>query len=203
MTAPQQDLFTVKSDAEWDAMNSPVRVEMLVFLLTTGPCAIRELSSLMNRPADGLYHHLRQLVGAGIVEEIGTRKVGTQTEAIYRTVGKEITIDRSIGRKRTRDRSLRLFRTMLQHARRTVEAAIESGAALLEGPQQNFRLNWRISWLDDRRLAEIKQHQAAIDRILEEGMQVRQGQLMAHLTYLAPVVRTRGARSLHDEESTQ
>lgn len=203
MIVPQQDLFIVRTDAEWNAISSPVRVEILVFLLTTGPCAIRELASLMNRPADALYHHMRQLVGAGIVTEVGLRKVGTQTEAIYRTAGKEITIDRNIARKRTRDRSLRLFRTMLQHAKRTVEAAIDSGRAIMEGPQQNFRLNWRISWLDDQQLSAIKRHQAAIDEILQQGMQQRQGQLMAHLTYLTPVVRTRGARSPHDEASTQ
>lgn len=201
MAEMQQELFTVKSDAEWNAINSPVRVEMLVFLLMAGPCSIRELSSLMDRPADGLYHHMRKLVGAGIVVESGTRKAGTQTESVYQTVGKEITIDRNIARKRTRDRSLRLFRTLLQHARRTVEAAVESGAAVLEGPQQNFRLNWRVSWLGERQLAEIRQLQAAIDRILQHGMQERQGQLMAHLTYLSPVIRTRGAGSPHDQES--
>jgi DNA-binding transcriptional ArsR family regulator len=200
MAVSQQALFTVKSDAEWSAMNSPVRVEMVVFLLMAGPCAIRELSSLMNRPADGLYHHMRKLVGAGIVAEVGTRKVGTQTEAIYQTVGKDITIDRNLGRKRTRERSLRLFRTILQHALRTVEAAIESGAAIVEGPQQNFRLNWLVAWLDEQQLAEIAQHQLAINRILQNGMRQRRGQLFAHLSYLSPVVRTRGDSSPRDKE---
>jgi predicted transcriptional regulator len=201
MTVPQQELFTVRSDAEWSAINSPVRVEMLVFMLTTGPCAIRELASLMDRPADGLYHHMRKLVGAGIVTEVGTRKAGTQIEAIYQSVGKDITIDGNIGRKRTRERSLRLLRTLLQHAWKTVEAAFEARAAVLEGEQQNFRLNWRISWLDDRQLAEVKQHQAAIERILQQGMRQRHGRLFAHLTYLSPVVRTRGARSPQPKES--
>lgn len=202
MTDPQPELFTVRSDAEWSAINSPVRVEMLVFMLTTGPCAIRELASLMDRPADGLYHHMRRLVEAGIVTEVGTRKAGTQIEAIYQTVGKDITVDGNIGRKRTRERRLRLLRTLLQHAWKTVEAAFEAQAAVVEGEQENFRLNWRISWLDDRQLAEVKQHQAAIERILQQGMRQRHGRLFAHLTYLSPVVRTRGARPSQPQEST-
>jgi len=200
MKTPRKKLFTVRSDAEWRAVNSPVRVEMLVFMLMAGPCAIRELSSWLQRPADGLYHHLRQLLKAGLVTDVGSRKVGTQTETLYQTVAEEITIDRDLSRARTRERSLRLFQTMLKHAWRTVEAAVGSGSAVLEGSKQNFRFNWRISWLDHRQLAEIRRHQEVIDRILQEGMQKRQGQLIAHLTYLSPVVRTRGARSLHDEE---
>jgi predicted transcriptional regulator len=202
MTAPQQDLLTIRSDAEWSAINSPVRVEMLVFMLTAGPCAIRDLSSLMNRPADGLYHHMRKLVSSGIVREVGIRSVGTQTETIYQTAAKDVTIDRNISRKRTRDRSIRLFRTMMQHALRVVEAAIETQRAVLEGAQQNFRLNWQVSWLDDRQLAEVKEHQEAITCILQKGMQQKQGQLVAHLTYMVPVVRTREARSPHHSEST-
>lgn len=201
MTASLPELFTVRSDAEWSAINSSVRVEMLVFMLTVGPCSIRELASLMNRPADGLYHHMRKLVSAGIVRDVDVRSVGTQTETIYQTVAKDITIERNIGRKRTRDRSIRLFRTMMQHALRVVEAAIETQRAVLEGSKQNFRLNWQVSWLDDRQLAEIKQHQAAISGILQQGMQQRQGQLIAHLTYMVPVVRTREAPSPQDPES--
>ena len=193
MMTVQKELFTVRREIEWNAINSAVRLEILVFMIMIGPCGIRELAELMDRPADGLYHHMRKLVGAGLVVEACTRKVGTQTEVVYQTAATDITIDRNIKRKRTRDRVIRLFRTIMQHAQRTMETALRSGKAVLEKDNQNVKLSWLTTWLDDRQLAEIREHQEAIDTILREGLRQRKGQLFAVLTYLAPLVRARGA----------
>ena len=194
MATAQQDVLTVKRETEWEAINSAVRLEMLVFVQTIGPCSIRDLAELMDRPADGLYHHLRKLVRAGLIVEVETRKAGKQTESVYNAVAKDVTIDRNLRNKRTTERVARLFRTILQHAQRTMENALRSGEASLEEDSRNVRLKWGAAWLDDEQLARLQQHQLAINDILQEGAKVRKGRLYAVLTYLAPVVRNRRSR---------
>ncbi len=195
MAESRQRVLMVRTDAEWEAISSPIRVEMLVFLIVAGTCSIRELASLMNRPADGLYHHLRKLVKARIVKEVGVRRVGTQKEALYRAAADDIAVDRNIGSRRTRQRTIRLFRTIMKHALRTIEAALESGDVVLEGARQNLRFNWLASWLDAQQLAQVREHQDAINRILQEGLEHREGQLIAVLTYMVPIQRSRGSEN--------
>jgi predicted transcriptional regulator len=203
MATAQQDAFAVKRETEWEAITSAVRLEMLLFVQTIGPCSIRQLAELMDRPADGLYHHMRKLVRAGLIVEVERRKVGKQTEVVYDASAKDVTIDCNLRSKRTTERIARLFRTILLHAQRTVEAALRSGEASVEGDLQNVRLKWGAAWLDDEQLAELQQHQLAINDILQEGAKERKGRLYAVLTYLAPVVRNRGSRNPSSSSPSQ
>jgi predicted transcriptional regulator len=60
---------TVRSGGDADrvgALTSPVRIEMIGILQTHGPSSIRELAVRLGRPADGLYHHVRTLLRAGM-----------------------------------------------------------------------------------------------------------------------------------------
>lgn len=192
------DTFTIKRDREWDAITSAVRIEIVLGLVSIGPCSIRELAELLERPADGLYHHLRKLEAAGLVVGVDTRVSGTRTEQVYDLAAPNVTIDTDISRKRTRERVARLFKSILQHAQRAMLAALESDRAVLEEEGRTISLKWAASWLDDERLARVREHQDAVNTILLEGLRERTGELFSVLTYLAPVVRTRGPeRSSH------
>src|SRR4051812_42911292 len=65
------------------ALTSPVRIELIGAVQTHGPASIRELAARLGRPADGLYHHVRTLVRAGVLAETERRKVGRREEAVY------------------------------------------------------------------------------------------------------------------------
>src|SRR5579864_4918552 len=65
------------------ALASPVRIEMVGVFQAHGPLAIRELAEKMSRPADGLYHHVRQLQKVGILRVAETRRAGKRDEAVY------------------------------------------------------------------------------------------------------------------------
>lgn len=187
MSGTEETTFTIRTEVEWRAINSAVRLEMLVFVIMAGPCGIRELAELMDRAADGLYHHLRQLLSAGLVREAGTRKVGTQVETLYEAVARDITVDKNLRQPRVRERLVSLFRTILQQAQRTVEAAINEQTAVLEGDGANFHLKWQASWLDDRQLKKLMRLQKEIVEIMHAGRKRRKGRQYAVLTYLSPV----------------
>src|SRR5437660_10995195 len=65
------------------ALASPVRIELIGALQTHGPSSIRELATNMGRPADGLYHHVRILLAAGVLREDGRRRAGRRFEAVF------------------------------------------------------------------------------------------------------------------------
>ena len=65
------------------ALSSPVRIEIVGAFQSFGPMSIRELAEKMARPADGLYHHMRQLAKVDIIRVKLTRRVGKRDEAVF------------------------------------------------------------------------------------------------------------------------
>src|SRR5580704_8847173 len=108
------------------ALASPLRLELIGALGTHGPASIRELAAQLDRPADGLYHHVRTLLKAGILVERGQRKVGRRTEAVY-----ELTAERIAGRldpksARSKAVAVRAGSAALRLAHREFRTAIET-----------------------------------------------------------------------------
>ena len=48
-------------------MMAPVRFELIEAMRSIAPCSIRELALALDRPADTLYPHVRQLLKIGVV----------------------------------------------------------------------------------------------------------------------------------------
>src|SRR5580692_12979798 len=103
------------------ALASPLRIELIGALRTHGPRSIRELAAQLDRPADGLYHHVRTLLKAGILVERGQRKVGRRTEAVY-----ELTAERIAGR-------------LDPKSARSKAATVRAGSAALRLGPRGFR----------------------------------------------------------------
>src|SRR5215470_14801865 len=72
------------------ALASPIRIEMIGLFQSYGPMAIRELAERLSRPADGLYHHVRQLLRVGILRLEQTRRVGKRDEAEYELTAERV-----------------------------------------------------------------------------------------------------------------
>jgi DNA-binding Lrp family transcriptional regulator len=184
---------TVATRPQWAAISSAVRIELWEALRSNGPCSVRELAEQMERPADGLYHHLRKLVRAGLVVETGVRPAaGTQTEAVFDVAGQDIRFDSDPHDRRRRGWFGKLFHTLMRCATQTMQAALDSGDATLAGPQKQFTIRWDVSWLTPQDVREVLKHQAAIQAILERGRGRREGRLFAVMTYLVPLFRGRG-----------
>jgi len=186
-------LLLISTEKQWRAMTSVVRMEMVVSLISIGPCSVSELAEHLDRPADGLYHHLRKLVTAGFFVEVDSRKVGKQTEVIYDVVAEDFKATTNIANKKNRQHVIKLFQMVLRQATRTMETAIETQTAVFDSPEANVRFNLLSAWLDDEQMQSIRQHLSAINEIMYEGIRRKRGKLYSVLTYLMPVVRTRSA----------
>jgi predicted transcriptional regulator len=59
----------------------------------SGPATVAEISATLGRAPDSLYHHLKQLEKAGIVERQGMQKSGGRSGAIYALCEREVGAD--------------------------------------------------------------------------------------------------------------
>ena len=62
---------------------SPIRLELVNVLSRSGALSLIELGSILGRPADGLYYHVRLLSRAGLVHSAGVRKRRGQREELF------------------------------------------------------------------------------------------------------------------------
>ncbi|MFT4709461.1 MAG: DNA-binding transcriptional ArsR family regulator [Planctomycetota bacterium] len=77
------------------ALASPARIEVVEVMQISGPATVAEISTQLGRAADSLYHHLRQLEKAGIVERQGKRQSGGRSGAVYALCEREVSADSS------------------------------------------------------------------------------------------------------------
>jgi hypothetical protein len=62
---------------------SIVRSQIYSIIEAQGPCSAPDLAEKLDTYAEGLYHHIKKMVGAGLLREVGIRRRGTRDEAVY------------------------------------------------------------------------------------------------------------------------
>ncbi|MFM8732529.1 MAG: winged helix-turn-helix domain-containing protein, partial [Phycisphaerales bacterium] len=70
---PRRAIHVVSGLDDWAVMMAPVRFELVEVMRDIAPCSVGELADAVDRPADSIYPHLRQLVRIGVVVEAGSR----------------------------------------------------------------------------------------------------------------------------------
>ncbi|MCS7033999.1 MAG: helix-turn-helix domain-containing protein [Phycisphaerae bacterium] len=182
----------IHTPAQWRALTSPVRVEMLEVLRRLGPMPLAEIARRLDRPADGLYHHARVLAGAGVVR-VRRREGRGRPEAVLELAGREIRVDLSTKVPARRSRLLRMLSSLHRGSFRSLIAAYRAGR--LNNPPTNWNYRWEVGWLSSRAYSLVLRHFDAILQILDRGRADPSSQL-SHVQILArPVVRRRGAKA--------
>jgi predicted transcriptional regulator len=183
----------VNSQAHWDAITSATRFEILEQMRSAAPCSVAELARQMDRPADGLYHHLRKLLEAGLIREVGSRAVGKQVEAVYDLAYDTMIFEVDPRTGRNVLQMQRLTGTLMRLCGRVVEAAISNPAMVGNGAPQNTWSRLDTTWLTPEALAEVNGHLSAIRRLITDGNQRREGQLITVGVFGGPALRPRRA----------
>lgn len=199
----REELVLVEQAEQFDAVSSGVRFEMLTFLIAAGPCSIAVLAEQMDRRADGLYHHVRKLMNAGIVREVGYRKSGRQVETIYDSVADHFKFDVDFESGRNVDRILQLMKATLRRSERIMADAIEAGAVSFETDSRNAFIRGETAWLTPDDLRKVIGHLQAIINIFDAGRRQRDGELFAVTFNLSPLVRSRTAGVSEESEQTR
>ena len=173
------------------AVASPVRIELIGALQPPGPASIRELAARMERPADGLYHHVRLLQKAGVVRVESERKVGRRMEAVY-----ALTAERFVGKAdptspEIQEATIRTAQAVLRLAGREFVRAIRAKERECRGNAPRMLASRQKAWLTEEGLVELHRYMRKIERLLRDENQNRQGQLFVLTSILVPLIPRR------------
>ncbi len=189
MREKQQHLSILNSPAALGVLTSPIRLEIVGVLQTQGPCAIREMAAYMDRPADGLYHHVRKLERAGVVHVAENRRVGKRDEAIFALAAPRIGGALDPTSPASRAMVIRTGQAVLRMGGRDFVAAMEVTPG--ECGSVRPRVSRQKAWLSDEAYEQVKYLLARVEAVLIKQNKLRQGNLVALTTILTPIVNNR------------
>jgi hypothetical protein len=180
------------------ALTSPLRIELIGAIKEAKTCSIRELAERMGRPADGLYHHVRLLLGAGVLVEVETRKVGRRSESVYALASPRVAGKHDPDSPESRRAAAKAASAALRLAEREFAAALESGEKGCAEGAARILAKRQTAWLTDAAIAELHGLLARVEALLSEGASERRGRPYSFTTILTPLIR----RSSGDERSS-
>jgi hypothetical protein len=183
-------------------MIAPARMEIIEAMRCIAPCSIAELAELLDRPADGLYQHVRALQGAGIIVSAGYLKKGKHVEAVLDLSADDYRIAFADGTgDAERAAIVETAGTFCRAMTRAAIKAADAKAIKLTPAQRNLMIEYDLTWLDEEEFAELRTLVTAVHKLCEKGRQKRgsggvasAGSLFSVLCMVMPVVRTRHAK---------
>lgn len=188
-------LLVVRTQAQWRAILSAVRLELVDAFRRLGPCSIADIAVALDRPADGLYHHLRLLLRAGLLIEAGSRRTHRQNEKLYALAADDLTFDLQLDTRQPYRHFSRLVSLMGATGGRHFSAAARAGVLHDERGTKNWFVRNDLAWLTPNDVRQIRNHIDGILELLDKGRENRTGQLYNLCLIGNPVARSRRAKS--------
>ncbi|MEM9064458.1 MAG: helix-turn-helix domain-containing protein [Planctomycetota bacterium] len=194
----------------WEVASSPVRAEILSLIESVGRATVGELADAMDRPADGLYHHIHKMEEVGLIRIAGERKAVRGTELVYEPI-QDAFID-AFGPEHA-DRIERFAQQMASGVLRAARDATASGMITARGTQRNTVLRFETAKLTRGEAERVWQHLYEAWQVFEQARQ-RLGDtdradddgvdasLFSAALILTPVIRERRHRGAETPNGT-
>jgi hypothetical protein len=199
----RDNCLIISTKKQWDAITSPVRLQIVAVFESAGPLSVAELADHLNLPADRLYHHIRILVKARLLVELGFRKTSRIAGAVYDLSAHKIDFEVDLATGKNVEHFDRLNRSVLRSASRVLESAVASRVARISGARRNLYARYETAWLDEKELARVREHIESISEIFRKSRANnsktsnsrvgRKGALMMANCNLAPLQQSRRA----------
>ena len=187
--------LAITSPKAWVTMTAPVRLEMLEALRLMGPCAIADIASMLDRPADALYRHMHKLVRLGVVRELEQRKVGRRLERTYDIVADHIHPGfRDGGSKAANQAYDHTVKVICKIAGRASRDAAQSGQLKFSAEARTLAALVHHGWLTPSEFARARELLMELQALLVAGRRRPDARLYVIASMLLPIVRKRGAR---------
>ncbi|WBB77269.1 helix-turn-helix domain-containing protein [Micromonospora sp. WMMD882] len=155
-----RDVLYLEELTQAETLLKPQRVEVLRHLAEPRTCT--EVAARLEQTPQRVYYHVRQLVGAGLVEQVAERRVRGVNEGIYQAVARSYWLSpRLVGRlglRRARDElSLGRLLDLMEEVQADV-AALDRGAPELP----SIGISGEIRVPPDRRAEFLRDLQGAL-----------------------------------------
>jgi hypothetical protein len=178
----------IESARQLRVLASPVCVEIIQALRSSGPATVAQMGPLLGRRSNSLHYHVAKLLGAGFLRKQGQRRSGARIEAAY-----AVTARAFIGETAPRDPELRrltkrVVASLLRLANRNYARSLEGGTALVEtGPGRTLLVERHKAWLSPTELSRLNRHVEEIRKLFASaGSRGRAGKLAAFTMVLTP-----------------
>ena len=168
-------------------LGSPIRQELVDTLAARGGAAsIATLAEELGRAADGLYHHMRKLMGAGLIYD--ATPSGSK-ERIYRLAGggdAPLRLAYRLGPDGNAA-ELEVFASNLTKvACRDFTEATKSQDVAVDGPQRELWISRNKGWISDDDLQEINALLERLSVLASQPKQSERNRLISLAFLLAP-----------------
>jgi predicted ArsR family transcriptional regulator len=171
------------------ALASPVRIEIVGVFQTHGPLAIRELAEKLGRPADGLYHHVRQLQKVGILRVAETRRAGKRDEAVFELTAERFGHTEQPKTSAMKHAIVQTAASALRLANREFRRAVLADKEEEDEGRTRAKLSRQRTWLADDDLAELHGMLEKIEAFLKRRTGRKQGRPFALTMVLVPLMK--------------
>src|SRR5262249_33797044 len=161
------DRPTIHLPAQVRALVAPARQEIVDVLESAGPCSVAELAALVGRPADALYHHLRQLTRVGLIAEVDRCKHGRRVYTVYDLRIRPLRLSYAPPVRATD--VARVVTASQRISGREFRRALESRSAQSTGPQRTLWGSRVKGWVSKEQLARINQLLAELNATVRAG----------------------------------
>lgn len=185
----------VWTDAQWDALSSPHRVQLLGLVESLQRTCIRELSELTGRTGPSLYPHLRILENALFVK-VETERHNGRTRRVYcagPALGWNVT---EHGRPDTRGRAVKLAGYWLRDLGIRLKrwGQVREGGPAVHGERATGMMISETTWLDDDQRQELNRRLGEVVEFIRRTQKERRGKRHNISIYHFPDVTLRDVR---------
>jgi DNA-binding transcriptional ArsR family regulator len=131
------EVFEIDDAETLEMLADPTRMEMIERLFD--PASVTELAEAMEMPRTRLYHHVRLLEEAGMIEVVQTRQRGAIPEKVYRVTAKSYKpSEKFLAESPPRQVAAALMDSLLSTTRADIMRAVTEGRVRF-GPRDEHR----------------------------------------------------------------
>lgn len=177
----------IRTAAQLEALTSPVTHDLLLAFRSGGPGSVADLGPRIGKRINSLHYHVRKLVAAGFLRQVGSRRSGARTEAIYDIVAERFAGPSAPAPPRLRALTADVVAALLRRAARDFGQAIGSPDSVEEsGPRRNVVATRYSAWLTASDLARANRLIDELHELFENNAGKQQGNLHVLTTVLTP-----------------
>lgn len=151
------------------ALASPIRQDILDTVTAIGPCSVADVARALDRPADGLYYHVRLLVRVRLLKATNGSERADRGELRLDVPRKAMYLRYDPADPRNRTAILRVITAQLRSAERTFRRGFHPGLAVVDGPRRNLWAGRARGALSPRDLEEANRLLGRLTRLMRAG----------------------------------
>ena len=175
----------ITKPAHLKALASPIRQELIDLLVRAGPASAAELGRLIQRPADGLYYHLRELRRVGLVASAGVRERAGRREELFRAVHSNPSLRHDPSPGGNSRAVTAIVSSMLRLGIRDFKKGAASADVRTQGPARELWALRVTGWLSPAQLAEANRRINALHHL--PGQRSPKGKLYGLTILITPL----------------